>query len=226
MKDVLDPRLDLFLRDFSPKKFDVQQLNRISCPYIPLPNNWEQYLQEFLGSKTRRNLRYYSRKVEGLDGFHMTYLRADNLDDQIDTLLTFWQARWGRNADGYRPLLRRSFENDCLWLAVLWQASTPIAALSAFVDRQKQTFSYYMSGFNKEMAELSPGTVIVGYSIRYAIENGFQVYDFLRGDEAYKFSFGATERFTTSVLIVRKNPRNMLAGWMGRLERIAENARL
>jgi len=214
MRDVLDPRLDLFLKDFFPEKFNVQQANRISCPYIPLPNNWEQYLQEFLSSKTRRNLRYYSRKIEGLDEFRVTHVQLDNLDSQIEALLTLWQARWGPKFAGYHALLRHCFENHCLWLIVLWHGTTPIAAGAAFVDQQKKTFSFYIMGVNYKFAKLSPGKVILGYSIRYAIENGFQIYDFLRGDEDYKFSFGATERFTTSTLITRKSLRNIIANFI------------
>jgi hypothetical protein len=33
------------------------------------------------------------------------------------------------------------------------------------------------------------------------------VHDFLRGDERYKFSFGARERFNTDVMIARKSLR-------------------
>jgi len=53
------------------------------------------------------------------------------------------------------------------------------------------TFRYItkFTGFDDKFAKLSPGKVMVGYSIRYAIENGFQVYDFLRESERYKSSF-------------------------------------
>jgi hypothetical protein len=55
MEHVLDPRLDCFLSTFSPDKFDVRPVGRFPSSHIPLPDTWDQYLQEFLGSKTRRN---------------------------------------------------------------------------------------------------------------------------------------------------------------------------
>lgn len=211
MKDVLDPRLDLFLKSFSQKEFSVQHVAQISCPYIPLPHSWEQYLQEFLSSSTRKDLRKKTRRMESLNEFHVTHAQLDNLDSQIETLLVLWQARWGHNPDSNRVLLRRCFEKNCLWLTVLWQAATPITALAAFVDRGKKTFSIYINVFNDKFAKLSPGRVLCGYTIRYAIENGFKVYDFLRGDEAYKFSFASIERFNSHILVRRKTLRSRMA---------------
>jgi CelD/BcsL family acetyltransferase involved in cellulose biosynthesis len=37
---------------------------------------------------------------------------------------------------------------------------------------------------------ISTGWVLLAYLIQWAIENGRQYYDFLRGDEAYKLYFG------------------------------------
>ena len=77
--------------------------------------------------------------------------------------------------------------------------------MAAFVDQRKQTFYCYISGWNDEFAKFSPGKAMVAHGLRYAIENGFQVYDFLRGDESYKFSFGAKKQFNTDIFITRKS---------------------
>jgi len=47
------------------------------------------------------------------------------------------------------------------------------------------------------------------HSIRYAIENGFTEYDFLRGNETYKYSFGVKERSIRHIVIGTKNGRNI-----------------
>jgi CelD/BcsL family acetyltransferase involved in cellulose biosynthesis len=51
---------------------------------------------------------------------------------------------------------------------------------------------------------------MVGHTIRYAIENGFEVYDFGGGDESYKYSFGAQERFAKSISIHRLGLKRQL----------------
>jgi CelD/BcsL family acetyltransferase involved in cellulose biosynthesis len=112
---------------------------------------------------------------------------------------------------------RRCFESGFLWLAIMWAGAVPIAGLGAFVDRHGKTFSYWIGGYNDDFSKLSPGTVMVGHSVRHAIEEGFQVYDFLRGDESYKFSFGAVERANANCMITRRSLRLALRELIGLL---------
>jgi CelD/BcsL family acetyltransferase involved in cellulose biosynthesis len=215
MKNVLDPRLDIFLKYFSQNNFKVQEVNRTCCPYIPLPKTWDQYLQDFLGSNTRQNLRRRLRKIETSTDFRFIQAQEDNIENQIEALLTLWQQRWGLKPEQLlnvkRSIFRRCFENNCLWLNVLWKGKTPIAAIGIFVEQQKKIFYFYTTGYDAKFSNLAPGRMMMAYSIRYAIENGFQVYDLLRGDEDYKFSFfGAKKRFNTSVTISRTSLRGTL----------------
>jgi tetratricopeptide (TPR) repeat protein len=47
------------------------------------------------------------------------------------------------------------------------------------------------------------------HSIRYAIANGFEEYDFSQGNEPYKYSFGVKERRIRCVAIATKNGLNL-----------------
>jgi CelD/BcsL family acetyltransferase involved in cellulose biosynthesis len=49
----------------------------------------------------------------------------------------------------------------------------------------------YNSGYDPQFFPLSPGNVLTAYTIQDAIRLGRARYDFLRGDEIYKFRFGA-----------------------------------
>jgi len=51
-------------------------------------------------------------------------------------------------------------------------------------------YDLYNSGFNPDFSSLSPGQVLTAYTIKDAIENGRTLYDFLRGNEEYKFRLG------------------------------------
>ena len=48
----------------------------------------------------------------------------------------------------------------------------------------------YNSGFDPEHAKLAPGIVLLAHIIRDAIDRGVLVFDFLRGEESYKYAFG------------------------------------
>ena len=52
----------------------------------------------------------------------------------------------------------------------------------------------YNSGLNhEEYGQLSPGIVLLAYNIQHAIEAGYSKYDFLRGDEIYKYRMGGQD---------------------------------
>ena len=51
--------------------------------------------------------------------------------------------------------------------------------------------------------EYSPGWVLLGELLKWANENGRQAFDFMRGDEDYKFRFGAQKRDVLRVTLTR-----------------------
>jgi CelD/BcsL family acetyltransferase involved in cellulose biosynthesis len=53
---------------------------------------------------------------------------------------------------------------------------------------------YYQSGFEQSWGRFGPGIVLMYYSIRNAIQQKMKEYDFLPGDEAYKFKWSNAVR--------------------------------
>ena len=51
------------------------------------------------------------------------------------------------------------------------------------------TVGLYNSGFAPERAALSPGVVLLAHLVRDAIGRGRKKFDFLRGEERYKYEF-------------------------------------
>jgi CelD/BcsL family acetyltransferase involved in cellulose biosynthesis len=72
-------------------------------------------------------------------------------------------------------------------------------------------FLAYQTAFDRELRELSIGTQLFLESIRFAFENGFDEYDFLRGDEEFKTRFTKSFRKTKTMLIFPETRKgNML----------------
>ncbi|WP_394893756.1 GNAT family N-acetyltransferase [Mesorhizobium sp. AaZ16] len=53
----------------------------------------------------------------------------------------------------------------------------------------------YLGGFDPGFSEQSPGSILIGHAIAEAIREGVGEFHFLRGREAYKYSWGATDRW-------------------------------
>ena len=59
----------------------------------------------------------------------------------------------------------------------------------------------YLGGFAPEFEKFSPGTVLIGQAIGEAIAAGDLEADFLRGSEAYKYTWCGVDRMTYRVTI-------------------------
>jgi CelD/BcsL family acetyltransferase involved in cellulose biosynthesis len=103
--------------------------------------------------------------------------------------------------DAFRKLLRCAFEAGCLHMAFLEFDGERAAAHVSF-DYLQRIWAYN-SGVNPKFTELSPGWVLLGYELQWANQNRYKEYDFMRGDEEYKYRFGAIDRSVKRLTIVR-----------------------
>jgi CelD/BcsL family acetyltransferase involved in cellulose biosynthesis len=200
-----DKRMQTILANFPKKYFEVEDFNVIFpdgtdhgiFPYVELPTDWEDYLSTKLGSETRRKVRRFMRQVEGPDGFRITTTAADTLDRDLDTLFRFWTLMWGSDHETYvnahHVMFRRCFEAGSLYLTVMWQGDRALGALANLLDDVKKAMLFKVMSRDETFGNPSPGFVLYAYAIRHAIERGYGVCDFLQGNHAFKYSFGAEE---------------------------------
>lgn len=213
LRDVLDARVETFLAYFPQSEFDIVEQDRVVCPYIPLPSDWDTYLMKNLKKLPRNQMRKALRTIDTLADVKYVLADNDNFDENLEVLLTLWQERWKQPTEQFRILLRYSMETGALWLSTLWLGEEPIAGLACFVDAHKGRMYSYMGGYDPNYSKLAPGKILDGTSIRFAIEHGFKEYDYLRGDEPYKFRLGAIKRHNKYFLVSRTGLKGKLIGF-------------
>ncbi|MBZ0164846.1 MAG: GNAT family N-acetyltransferase [Notoacmeibacter sp.] len=202
------------------KESQVVELDNIDngrCPSVELPETWDAYLEQKVSSNTRQKLKRLLRKAEESDQFRITLPDSSTVERDIGILLEFWRIKWGPRKGNRVPgilrtnrqVLLNAFADASLFLPVLWHGEKPLGALAIFMDPVKRAYLFYMAGRDEGVDILPPGTVLHAYSIRHAIENGFRTYDFLRGNESYKYSFGATETIIKSRTVRTRSGRNL-----------------
>ena len=81
--------------------------------------------------------------------------------------------------------------------ARLWFLEREGAAVASFLcletlGKAGGSVGLYNSGFDPLHAKLAPGIVLLAHVIRDAIDRGIAIFDFLRGEEPYKYAFGPT----------------------------------
>lgn len=175
-----------------------------TCPYLPLEPTWEDQRKAF-GKKLRGNLGYYERALEKAHSLVLRLATPETLDADMDAFFLLHQKRWrGRWMPGafaserarefHRAAARNLLDAGMLRLHLLELDGVVQAAIYCFHLGARTC--YYLGGFEPTLARLSLGTVLTGRAIRHAIEaDGAREFDFLRGDEPYKYKWGAQDRF-------------------------------
>jgi CelD/BcsL family acetyltransferase involved in cellulose biosynthesis len=98
-------------------------------------------------------------------------------------------------------IARCAFRGGFLQLSFLEINGEKAAAKMLF--KYRDILWAYNSGVDQRFREYSPGWVLLGYILQWANENGFEEFDFMRGDETYKYRFGAIDRFVMQASLTR-----------------------
>jgi len=172
------------------------------CPVLCLPACADDFIAS-LPRQLQHNLNYYRRKLANLGQVKLEQANENNFDELFEALFSLHEARWRMNhlsgvlwadevqnfhLDAASALL----SHHALRLYGLRLDARIIASLYAF-HHGRCTY-YYLSGFDPEFRQYSPGTILVAHAIREAIGEGDVAFDFLRGREEYKYRWGATDR--------------------------------
>ncbi|MEO0836083.1 MAG: GNAT family N-acetyltransferase, partial [Cyanobacteria bacterium J06642_3] len=163
-----------------------------------------------------QKIRRFLRKVKNSAEFRITNVNQENLERHIEIITEFWRQSWSgrkgvKKCDSIlRSMayeLRHCFEHNCLHLPVLCYQDKPVGAVANLLDVDQKTVLFLAGGREETFTKLPSGLVLHAYEIRDAIANGFKIYDFLMGNEAYKYSFGSTERYIHTITVKRQNPQ-------------------
>jgi len=181
-------------------------------PYIPLPGDFDKYL-EGIDKKQRHELRRKLRRAEESGRALRWYIVTDEaqLEDEIQAFLHLMSHEPEKNeflTESMRghmtQSLRSAFRAGWLQLAFLEIDGEKACGYINF-DYNNRIW-VYNTGLNRRFMELSPGWVLLGYLLRWANQHGRAEFDFLRGGEEYKYKLGGQNRFVLKAQISRDKP--------------------
>ena len=203
------PTHEILPRLLNERGFSVQVEQQEVCPVIELPDSWGGYLR-LLDKKQRHELRRKLRRIHGLDHAIDWYIvnGRHDLEAEVEQFMTLMAAsdpekeqflQDDRNLRFFKRIVPVARDRGWLQMNFLTIGEERVAAYLNFVYGDRVLV--YNSGLDHSAySQLSPGIVLLAYNIQYAIEHGFSLYDFLRGDEDYKYRMGGRD---TTVMNIR-----------------------
>lgn len=168
------------------------------CPVISLAGTWEDYLAG-IDKKQRHEIRRKIRKIETEAQTRWHVLDSEEgLAEGMDIFIDLHQKSTQDKEDFWSDKMILFFKGIASelaklgWFKLYFIEVNGLKAATMFCFDYNNEFLLYNSGYDPEQfANLSPGNVLTAYTIQDAIRLGRTRYDFLRGDEVYKFRFGA-----------------------------------
>ncbi|HEX5412585.1 MAG TPA: GNAT family N-acetyltransferase [Terriglobia bacterium] len=197
------------LRANPRRELKVGKMPDQPCPFIRLPKSRQSFLASL--SRNRRHVYQSAQtKVSGRGPITFESAQPSSWQELMDALVQL------NHASRVKRRLRAAFDDPKVrmfhrevgeaflrrgWLRTIAMriGARIVAVLHGFASGQR--WYCYQTGFDPGFQKFSPGTVVQGQVIERAIEEGLDELDFLRGDEPYKYWWGACNRQTCRMVL-------------------------
>jgi CelD/BcsL family acetyltransferase involved in cellulose biosynthesis len=180
------------------------------CPIIDLPAAWDDYLMA-LSKKQRHEVRRKLRKADAEADTRFFVVTPDHdLQAEMQSFIDLHQQSTPEKDQFMDPQMQGFFfdvarvlqEKQWLQLTFVEMDGERAATLLSF--DYGDSILVYNSGYEPtKFRSLSPGIIVTARSIELAIDLGRAKFDFLRGDEIYKYRFGAKDTEVRRLLIAK-----------------------
>jgi CelD/BcsL family acetyltransferase involved in cellulose biosynthesis len=195
------PTLPVMKTEAERRGWNFSQERTYHVPSIPLKGDFETYLAG-IDKKQRHEIRRKMRRAEDCGRNVRWYIveQAASLDAEVEAFLDL-MADDPEKADFLTPAMRAQMRLacraafECGWLQLAFLE----------VDGQKAAgylnFDYlnriwvYNSGLDRRFMDISAGWVLLGHLLKWANEEKRNEFDFMRGNEDYKYRFGGVDRY-------------------------------
>ncbi len=159
---------------------------------VDLPETYDDWL-ESIGKKERHEVRRKRRRFEAEFGAIEVVPHGR---EAIEAFCAMHRTSRGDKGTFMTRDRQRFFEDllDHAGACIHTLVCDGIPRAYAFGFETTNGYFFYNSAFDVDAAMASPGIVLLASMIETQIARGSSVFDFLKGDERYKFKHGATPR--------------------------------
>ncbi|MDP9395267.1 MAG: GNAT family N-acetyltransferase [Actinomycetota bacterium] len=185
----------------------------IVAPYVDLRRRsfGDLFPSRNLRDQLRRGLRQAERTGGGFD----VVTEPDEVVRHLEELMSLHNERFGVRSAVFATPERRQFHAEAVRrlggpgvrIYRLVAEGVNAALLYALVHRR--AVYYYSMGMRPSVG-MSPGRTLLGHAIASAAQEGYDEFDLLRGDHAFKYRFASGHRTDRRVVAARFTPRGLL----------------
>jgi CelD/BcsL family acetyltransferase involved in cellulose biosynthesis len=220
------PANSLFLLHFMARiesrgKFVEVSLNSY-CPRMKLPETEEEFYA-MLSPGWRKKFKQDIRVINREQAVYHSVSQDDNISQKMKEFFRLYEVKGGRSVNRIKAILEL--------MIAKYNSEPPILIDLLAIDgrnvaglvhlKYQSTLSMYLMAVDKDYnPKVSLGNSLIGQSIKNAIAARYSVYDFLKGEERYKFHWATGGNRTLQLFFWRKTPASLYSA----LTRISRHA--
>jgi CelD/BcsL family acetyltransferase involved in cellulose biosynthesis len=179
-------------------------------PFVAMHGSWDAYLAS-LSKKDRHELRRKLRRaVDDQGALWRSAKTMEELQANFDAFIALHRLSSPSKAEFmtdtmeayFRDLLAMALEHGWLRMGVLWVGESPVSGAVGFAYGDR--LYLYNSGYDPAFAAHSVGIAAVGLLLRDTAQEGLAIFDFLQGNESYKYMLGAQDDPVNRVVSTRE----------------------
>lgn len=211
---------DRVLKILTDKGFVKYQYKLVKAPKLRMSSGWEKFYEN-LGKKTRKDTEYNLRRLAKIGELSMTSISGNKIKPNLDTFFKMHKKRWQEadsnsifnNADN-----RKFFEE----IAEKFDKQGRLAFSNLMIDQEvlamhfgfkyNKQFYYYIPAYNIAYSQFSVGRILTLELIKQCYRENYESFDFMAGDEKYKYRFSNEETELKRVCLINQNVKGYLYG--------------
>jgi CelD/BcsL family acetyltransferase involved in cellulose biosynthesis len=200
-----------------PSRWQERTERQSACPTLTFGSG---DLTTFLPKSQRRALNLARNRAARRGASVIQTADAASIEESVDELLRLHSSRWesrgqtgvlkAESVRGFHHAAARSLAAaGLLRFYTLAFDQKVVAAYYGFCFRERAFF--YISGFDPAFEFESPGVLLIAHALEQALREGAREFHFLRGQEAYKYGWGAVDRWNVRRSFRRRGAHHVAA---------------
>jgi len=186
------------------------------CPVLAVHGDWASFLRTRFDRKRRYNIERQQRIALADNGMTVSLsCDPESVMRALDAVFALHRLRKGQQEratafagkeilEFHRRVVARLAPEGKILIGTLSRGTEVVAAAYCFAGGR--SISYFQSGFDPAYERLGVGTVLLVEVMRFAFANDMKEFDFLRGDEAYKYTWASESRSLYRWELFRRTP--------------------
>ena len=213
------------VRSMGDEALLIEDIPGSVCPRTSLSQGWHGLLRDRFERKRRYNIERQLRLANQRHGLRLVFHETPEAVSRAFPLLLYLheqrKAAQGIKSAFSRPSRAkfhalaavRLAESGAAFIVTLESGAETVSA--AYCFRDASTVYYFQTGMSQAGATIGAGSTLLYMLLRWAADQGYQWFDFLKGDEDYKEPW-ATDRVEQRIIkVTRTNWRGQCHAALG-----------